>query len=168
MAEAPGISVRAAQAADAEAIAAIYNHYVAGSIVTFEEQPVTAQQMAQRLDETAPLPWLVAETNGKVAGYACASRWKGRCAYRYSAESSVYLDHALTGRGIGSLLYEALIDALHAQGLHVIIGGIALPNDASVRLHEKFGFRKTAHFEQVGFKFGRWIDVAYFQLTFAG
>lgn len=168
MAETSRIAVRAAHAADAEALAAIYNHYVANTIVTFEEEAVTAHQMAQRLAETAPLPWLVAESNSKLAGYACASKWKGRCAYRYSVESSVYLDRALTGRGIGSLLYEALIDALRAQGLHTIISGIALPNDASIRLHDKFGFRKIGHFEQVGYKFGRWIDVAYFQLSLTG
>lgn len=165
MADAREVIVRPARAVDAEAIVAIYNHYIANTVVTFEEQPVTAPRMAQRLDEAAPLPWLVAESDGEVVGYACASKWKGRCAYRYSVESSVYLDPAAVGRGIGSMLYAALIDALHAQRLHTIISGIALPNDASIRLHEKFGFRKIGHFEQVGYKFGRWIDVAYFQLS---
>jgi L-amino acid N-acyltransferase YncA len=158
--------VRAACAHDANALARIYNHYIRETVVTFEEAPIDAATMAARLQETAAsaLPWLVVEYAGAVAGYAYASKWKGRCAYRHSVESTVYLDAAQTGRGLGTQLYTALLDVLRARTLHAVIGGIALPNAASVALHEKLGFRKVAHFEEVGFKFGRWIDVGYWQL----
>lgn len=162
----PVSAIRPARAADADALARIYNHYIRETIITFEEQPVDAAAMALRMDETAAasLPWLVAEAGGAVLGYAYASKWKGRCAYRYSVESTVYLDAAKTGRGLGTPLYRALIDALRGRSLHAVIGGIALPNEASVALHEKLGFRKVAQFPEVGYKFGRWIDVGYWQL----
>ena len=159
--------IRPAMARDAEAIARIYNHYIAETIITFEEAPVSTEEMAARIAEVAsiPLPWLVAEGNGAILGYAYAGKWKSRCAYRYTVESTVYLDSASTGRGAGTLLYEALIASLRESGIHVVIGGVALPNAASVALHEKLGFRKVAHFDEVGYKFERWIDVGYWQKT---
>jgi len=99
-----------------------------------------------------------------VLGYAYASKWKSRCAYRYAVESSIYLAPDATGRGLGTRLYVALIDALRAKSVHTIIGGIALPNPASVALSEKLGFRKIGQFEQVGWKFEKWIDVGYWEL----
>jgi L-amino acid N-acyltransferase YncA len=87
----------------------------------------------------------------------------GRCAYRYSVESTVYLDPSFTGKGVGTRLYERLLASLRASGIHVVIGGIALPNPRSVAFHEKFGLTKAAHFNEVGFKFGEWIDVGYWQ-----
>lgn len=160
------VSIRTATAHDAAAIVGIYNPFVAGTCITFETEPVQASEMAHRIRETldASLPWLVAEADGRVVGYAYASKWKGRCAYRYSVESTVYLDPACTGRGIGLRLYAALIDAVRACSMHSMIGGIALPNAASVALHERLGFRKVAHFEQVGYKQDRWVDVGYWQL----
>lgn len=164
-----GLTVRPATAADAAALAGIYNHYVTATIVTFEEEPVTVAEMARRLADVqaAPLPWLVAERDGAVVGYAYASRWKARIGYRHSAESTVYLAPDQGGRGIGSRLYGELLEALRADGFHAVMGGIALPNPASVALHEKLGFRKVAHFEEQGTKFGRWIDVGYWQRLFA-
>jgi L-amino acid N-acyltransferase YncA len=133
--------------------------------ISFEEQPVPVAEMAARGSEiaSASFPWLVAESDAGIVGYAYASKWKGRCAYRYSAEATVYVAPSATGRGIGTLLYRGVFDALRALQMRVVIGGIALPNEASVALHEKMGMRKVAHFEQVGYKFGRWIDVAYYQ-----
>lgn len=159
--------IRTASTNDAAAVALIYNHYVLDTIVTFEETPVTAAEMSARIAETqaASLPWLVADELGTVAGYALATRWKGRCSYRFSVEVTVYLDPSFTGRGLGSQLYEALFAELRARRLHVAIGGIALPNPASVALHEKFGLKQVAHFSQVGFKFGRWVDVGYWQIV---
>ena len=159
-------TVRAVTPADAGAVATIYNHYVLQTVVTFEEEPVTADEMSRRVDEVkaASLPWFVAERAGAIAGYAYASRWRARSAYRYSSEVTVYLAPEHGRRGIGSALYVELLFALRGCGLHAAIGGIALPNDASVGLHEKFGFKKVAHFEQTGFKFNRWIDVGYWQL----
>jgi phosphinothricin acetyltransferase len=148
-------------------MARIYNYYVVNTVITFEEEPVTAQTMAARVAEAqeASLPWLVAEIGGSVVGYAYASKWKGRCSYRYSVETTIYLEHGHEGRGIGRKLYSALLLDLRARGMHVVIGGAALPNDASIALHEKLGFERVATFCQVGFKHGRWIDVAYWQLV---
>lgn len=159
-------AIRPARDGDAAALARIYNHYIAGTCITFETEPVAAAEMARRVVDTAGdgLPWLVACRAGEVTGYAYASKWKGRCAYRYTAEVTVYLDPAMTGQGIGRLLYIALVEDLRTRGMHAAIGGIALPNDPSIRLHERLGFRKVAHFEQVGFKQGRWIDVGYWQV----
>ena len=160
------MSIRMATVEDAAAIAAIYNPYVADSCVTFETEPVQAAGMAARITEVldAGLPWLLAEDAAGAAGFAYASKWKGRCAYRFSVESTVYLHWDHTGRGIGRALYGRLLEEIRARRMHAVIGGIALPNAASVALHERLGFRKVAHFEQVGYKQDRWIDVGYWQL----
>lgn len=156
--------IRMATRADAESVCAIYNHYVAHTIVTFEEQAVTAAEMQSRMAAVLEkLPWWVLEHDGVIAGYAYASPWKSRVGYRFSVESSIYLAPAQTGRGFGSALYQSLLDDLRARNIHCVIGGAALPNPASVALHEKLGFTKIAHFRENGFKFGRWIDVAYWQ-----
>lgn len=158
--------IRSASAKDAAEIARIYNHYVAATCITFETDPVAVCDMAGRIAETlaAPLPWLVAESAEGLTGYAYASKWKGRCAYRFSVESTVYLSRDHTGKGIGEALYSELIAQLRRLSMHTVIGGIALPNRASVALHERLGFKKVAHFEQVGFKQDRWVDVGYWQL----
>lgn len=160
-------TVRAAGLTDAESIAAIYNHYVANTVVTFEEEEVSAAEMERRIHDvwSSSLPWLVAEEAGRIRGYAYATRWRARAAYRFSVEVTVYLAADHGGRGIGTKLYGELFPLLHARSLHAIIGGIALPNDASVALHEKFGMRKVAQFQEVGFKLGRWVDVGYWQRT---
>ncbi|GMV21753.1 MAG: phosphinothricin N-acetyltransferase [Acidimicrobiia bacterium] len=159
--------IRAAAATDAGAIADIYNHFVQHTTVTFEETPVPDTVMAERLAETFAdrLPFLVAVPDGAVEGFAYASKWKGRCAYRFSSEVTVYLRPGAEGRGLGSALYAALIPQLKAQGIHALLGGIALPNASSVALHEKFGFTNVAHFREVGRKFDRWVDVGYWQLV---
>jgi len=159
------VVIRAAAAEDAQAIAAIYNHYVLETIVTFEEMPVTAADMARRIAEVevAALPWLVADLDGRVVGYAYATPWRSRVGYRFSVEVTVYTAPGQKGRGIGSRLYGELLPLLEAKGLHAAMGGLALPNDASIALHEKFGFRKVAHFREAGIKFGRWVDVGYWQ-----
>ncbi len=159
-------SIRPATANDAEQIAAIYNHYIANTAITFETEPVDAQEIADRIDTTTaiPLPWLVAVDDGTVLGYAYASKWKGRCAYRFAVEATIYLDVEHTGKGIGLPLYSALIDAIRGHSMRSVIGGISLPNDASVHLHERLGFCKVGHFERVGFKHDHWIDVGYWQL----
>lgn len=157
--------IRLATPADAGAIAAIYNHYVATTTISFEEAPVTAQEMARRIaDVGAKLPWYVCARAGTVLGYAYATPWRVRSAYRFSVESSVYVAHDRARQGIGARLYRALLDDLRARGLVAVIGGIAQPNPASVALHEAFGFRKVAHFERVGRKFDQWVDVGYWEL----
>jgi len=158
--------IRSATPADGAPVASIYNPYVTGSIVTFEEEPASATEMSRRIDDVLAmsLPWLVAERDGDVLGFAYATKWRPRFGYRFSVEVTVYLAVDQGGRGIGSSLYESLIAGLRERRLHAALGGIALPNDASVALHEKFGFKKVAHFTQVGIKFDRWIDVGYWQL----
>ena len=159
------MKVRPATGADAAQIAAIYNHYIATSVITFEESPVEPDEMARRIADVQAMafPWLVAEREGAVAGFAYGNKWKVRAAYRHSSEITVYVRTGLLASGVGSSLYAELLPMLKGIGIHAAIGGIALPNDASVRLHEKLGFRKVAHFEEVGFKFNRWVDVAYWQ-----
>ncbi|HEX2529944.1 MAG TPA: arsinothricin resistance N-acetyltransferase ArsN1 family B [Burkholderiaceae bacterium] len=158
--------IRPASEDDAEAISRIYNHYILHTCITFEEQPLSPAAMADRIGEVQAggFPWLVAEDAGGIAGYAYAAKWRTRPAYRYSAESSVYLSPAAAGKGYGTHLYSELIHLLRQQGIHAVIGGIAQPNEASVALHEKLGFHKVAHFPQVGFKLDRWLDVGYWQL----
>ena len=158
------MKISQAKPEDAEAVASIYNHYIENTVITFEEKAVSADEMRGRIaDVTANLPWLVCEVDGAVAGYAYATQLRARSAYRYSAETTVYLDSAQVGKGLGTRLYETLIAELKAKSIHTVIGGIALPNAASVALHEKMGYRKVAHYEQVGWKFGKWIDVGYWQ-----
>lgn len=163
------MDIRDATPEDAGAIAAIYNPYVTDTLVTFETDALSAEEMRNRIAgaHAANLPWLVATEGGAVVGYTHASPWKGRWAYRYSVESTVYLAHSRTRRGLGSQLYAALVDRLREGGFHAVIGGIALPNEASIALHERLGFEKVAHFPQVGFKHERWIDVGYWQLLLA-
>jgi phosphinothricin acetyltransferase len=161
--------IRSAGVDDAAAIAAIYNHYVEHSMITFEEEPVADSAMAQRIVEvTQSYPWLVDEEDGKIRGYAYATRWRPRASYRFSTESTAYLAPGEVGRGLGTELYRNLLDALAAAGVHCVLGGIALPNAASVALHEKLGFEKVAHLRAVGRKFDQWIDVGYWQKVFAG
>jgi phosphinothricin acetyltransferase len=108
-------------------------------------------------------PWLVFEKNNKVIGYAYASKWKARSAYRFSAESTIYLHHNYIGIGVGTMLYQALIEDVKKRDVHRLIAGIALPNEPSIALHERQGFTKCAQFNEVGFKQNRWIDVGYWE-----
>jgi L-amino acid N-acyltransferase YncA len=161
----PATQIRPASTGDGEAIARIYEHYVLNTSVSFEEHPPSPAEMSERIREvlSSSLPWLVAEQVQRIVGYAFALKWKGRSAYRHSVESSVYLDPAFVGRGVGAQLYGALLDALRERSIHTVIGGIALPNPASIALHERLGFSKVAHFKEVGYKFGQWVDVGYWQ-----
>lgn len=160
-------AVRSASPADADAIARIYNHYIRNTVITFEEEPVSGHVMANRVAEVQglSLPWLVAEIDNVIVGYAYAGKWKARSAYRYSVETTIYLEHGWEGRGVGTTLYSELLSILRERGIHVAIGGAALPNEASAALHEKLGFKHVATFHQVGFKHDRWVDVAYWQIV---
>ena len=157
--------IRAIRPEDASQICAIYNYYIENTIVTFEETPVSESEMKSRIvQNTQKHSWIVYEQDGVIIGYAYASEWKSRCAYKYSVETTVYLKSDAKGQGIGSILYGELIRLLREKNLHAAIGGIALPNEASVALHEKFGFEKIGQFKQVGYKFDTWIDVGYWEL----
>jgi phosphinothricin acetyltransferase len=168
----PGLNrdlvIRAARESDAAALAGIYNPYVIDTTITFEESAVDSSEMAARVNETnvSGLPFLMADIEGSAAGFAYASKWKGRCAYRHTVETTVYVDRKHWQRGIGKTLYTRLLELLQGEGFHAAIGGIALPNEPSVALHERLGFAKVAQFREVGFKFDRWIDVGYWERLF--
>lgn len=150
---------------DASSISEIYNHYVSQTPITFEEVPIAAEEMRRRmLEVTQTFPWLVCEEEGKLLGYSYATKWRERPAYRFTVEATVYLHPTSVGKGRGSALLDALLNELRKREVHCVIGGIALPNEASVALFEKFGFRQSAFFKEAGYKFGRWIDVGNWQL----
>ncbi|MFT5758082.1 MAG: L-amino acid N-acyltransferase YncA [Alteromonadaceae bacterium] len=158
--------IRSIEKKDIDQIVEIYNHYITETVITFEEESVTFIDMSARIEKitTDNLPWLVAEDdNGTVIGYAYASKWRERFSYRYSVEVTAYLTPNATKKGIGSKLYEHLLAELKRKSIHTIIGGITLPNAASIALHEKFGMKQVAHFKEVGFKFKQWLDVGYWQ-----
>ena len=160
-------TIRNATPDDAPGIGEIYNYYVEETVISFEETPISSDEVRDRMKLVADcgLPWLVLEEKGIIRGYAYASRWHVRVSYRHSVESSVYLRNGETGKGYGRKLYARLIEMLKENSsVHTVIGGIALPNPPSVGLHESFGFEKTAHYREIGFKFGQWIDVGYWQL----
>lgn len=157
--------IRSVQNSDSSHICDLYNYYVTDTTVTFEEESVSTGEMKRRIGEiTDNYPWLVYELDDKVVGFSYAGTWKGRSAYRYTAESTVYVHKDFHGRGIGSALYQRLIMDLRELGLHAVLGCIALPNQASQALHEKIGFQKIGQFSHVGYKFGTWLDVGYWEL----
>ena len=158
--------IRKAESSDAAGIADIYNYYIKNTIITFEEKEVTQDEISRRIEDVSSdsLPWIGAEKEKRIVGYAYASKWKTRSAYRFSLESTVYLEQNSVGSGTGSMLYNELLSILKDTGTHVVLAVIALPNPSSIALHEKFGFRKAAHFNEVGIKFNKWIDVGYRQL----
>ncbi len=158
--------LRLAAAPDFAAIAAITNHYIATTAIHFGDRPVTAAELRELWEEHAQVyPWLVVEAAGKVAGYAKAGVFRARAAYRWTTEIGVYLDPACRGRGLGRLVYGRLCAMLQVQGFHAAIGGIAMPNDASVRLHEQLGFTHWGTLRRAGRKFDRWHDVSFWQLA---
>jgi len=160
------MDIRSAVASDSAQIAEIYNYYIENSHATFETERIDASEMLRRMEEgwTAGYPFLVYEDQDAVVGYAYGRRYRPRFAYLHSIEISVYVKHGSEGKNIGTLLYSQLISEIQQTNFHAVIGGISLPNDASIRLHEKFGFEKVAHFPEVGRKFDRWIDVGYWEL----
>lgn len=156
--------IRPCEVGDVAAICDIYNHYIRHTVITFEEVPIQVMEMTQRIDVvTRRYPWLVGEEDGVIVGYAYASKWKERAAYRHTAESTVYVRAGFSGKGHGKALYAALLEALPRHDCHVVLGCIALPNAESVGLHEHFGFEKVAHFTEVGRKFDQWLDVGYWR-----
>jgi len=158
------IELRLATPADADAIAAIYAPVIRDTVTSFETAVVPPDEMRERIDTTlARYPWLVAETGGAVLGYAYATQHRARAAYAWSVDVSVYLADRARRRGVGRALYVALLDLLTAQGYANAFAGIALPNDASVGLHEALGFTLVGVYRSVGWKLGAWHDVGWWQ-----
>lgn len=157
--------IRQATVKDAEAIAAIYNYYIVNTIATFEESEITANEINTRIMKVgdAGLPWLVLEEDCQIVGYAYAATWNTRSAYRHTAEVTIYLLPQMASKGLGYRLYQELFSQLRKKDIHTVIGVIALPNLVSVAIHEKFAMKKVGHFEQLGYKFGKWHDVGYWQ-----
>ena len=161
------VIIRPAKLDDAEQIVAIYNHYVKDTIVTFDTDLKSSFEFRNEMMEVIKkCPYYVAEKEGQILGYAMATDWKSRCSYKYSVESSIYMDPSHKGKGIGYKLYFKLLKELKNTEIHAVIAGISLPNVVSVELHQKMGFEKIAHFKEVGYKFNRWIDVGYWELIF--
>ncbi len=158
--------IRHASVEDSFAIVAIYNWYIVNTYFTFEEAQLEVKEISRRIakaDEQSP--WLVLLEENQVVGFACAVPWKQRAAYRFSRETSIYLQQDKLGMGRGARLYQQLIDEIRETPIHVLIAGIAQPNPGSVALHEKMGFRKIGQFQELGKKFDHFIDIAYWQIT---
>jgi phosphinothricin acetyltransferase len=159
------LTIRAADTADARAIRDIYALVVETTAISFELVPPTVEEMSARISKvTAQFPWLVAEVGDSVVGYVYASAHSERAAYRWTVETSVYIEEGWRGRGLGGALYDELIGQLRELGYLVAIAGIALPNDASIAVHERVGFRRVGTLPSVGHKFGAWWDVGYWCL----
>ncbi len=161
-----GIVIRPVTAADARDISAIYNHYVTATTVSFETEPVTAEEMERRVAEiSAAFPYYVCETGGRVAGWCCAHPWKDRAAYARTWETTVYLSPEARGRGAGAALMARLVEACRADGrCHALVACITAENAASIAFHTRLGFRRVSLFKEVGRKMGRWLDVADYEL----
>lgn len=156
--------VRLATERDAAPIAAIYAPYCESSPVSFETSAPSAGEIAHRIRNiTTQWPWLVLDAGGLVAGYAYASRYRERAAYMWAVDTAVYVSSAHRRRGVGRALYTALLDILRQQGYFKACAGITLPNPASVGLHEAFGFALVGVYRGIGYKFGSWHDVAWYE-----
>jgi phosphinothricin acetyltransferase len=158
--------IRLAGADDFAAIAAITNHYIRHTAIHFGQDDVTAAELRAAWQASDVHPWLVTTApGGDVLGYAKSGVWRARAAYRWITETGIYLEPASCGRGLGEPLYRRLLAVLQAQGYHAAVGGIALPNDKSVRLHERLGFLHRGTFPRAGRKFDRWHDLGFWHLT---
>lgn len=160
------VLIRLAGPSDAAAIAAIYRPYVESSTISFEEIAPDAPEIVQRMADPVH-PWLVAELDGRIVGFASTTRLRGRSAYRWSVETGLYLEREAQGRGVGRELLTAHLELLKRQGFVTAIAGISLPNEASVVLHEKLGFVLSGIERGVGFKLGEWVDVGRWQKDLA-
>lgn len=160
------VQVRPGTEADLQALTDLYNHYVRETPITFDVEPLTLEQRRPWLlshPEDGPYRLLVASQADRVLGYATSSPFRPKAAYATSVEVTVYCAPDAGGRGVGTLLYASLFEALADEDVHRAYAGIALPNEASARLHARFGFRPVGVFREVGRKFGRYWDVAWYE-----
>ncbi len=158
------IEIRSAQIEDAADLVAIYAPYVEQTAITFETQVPTVAEFANRIEQTLEkFPYLVAAEEGQVLGYAYASTYKARAAYEWTVELSVYVQQEARGKGIGQQLYTALEEELEAHGFKNFLACITLPNPESIAFHEKNDYKQVAHFRKVGYKFGAWHDIVWYQ-----
>ncbi len=161
--------IRPVEPGDFPAIAELTNGFITGTTVHFGYQPQTPDELLGAWLKTRErYPFVVALMDGRFAGFAKASRWRERDAYGWTAETGIYVERNVHRRGVGRALYGALIDACGKAGFHTLVGGVTLPNEPSVRLHQACGFSHVGTFRQVGWKFGDWHDVAFYQRLLAG
>jgi phosphinothricin acetyltransferase len=160
------VQVRSAAEEDLVRAREVVNHYIEHSVFNFRTAPQSIDEVralwAQRHQR---FPWLVAVVDGRVVGVAYAGPWNDRDAYRWTVESTVYVDPSAHRRGVGDALYTELLDRLRRQGFHSAVAVIALPNDPSVRLHERHGFARAGHLREAGFKHDAWHDVGFWQCS---
>ena len=160
------MTLRIANEKDADAILSIYTPYITGTSFSFETETPSSIQFAERISANLQhWPWLVCETDGKIAGYAYGSRYRERKGYQWCVECSVYIHDDFQRRGIAKTLYAALLEILKLQGYRNVYAVINLPNDKSVSFHESFGFTWLTTYKNVGYKLGKWKDVGWWQLT---
>ncbi len=159
------MNIRKATSDDAQAICNIYNYYIENTAVTFETVPVSETEMKQRINDIihSGHPFYVGENDNKIIGYYYTHTWNSRHAYDSTAEVSIYFDKDETGKGYGTQLFEHLLMHIDKSKIHVLISGITLPNEGSVRLHEKFGFKQISYMKEIGWKFDQWQDVGHWQ-----
>ena len=160
--------MRQATAGDADRLAEIYNWYILNTIITFETDVVSPQEMTKRIQEKlSHHDWLVGEANQEVIGYAYYGSFRTRAAYHHTVESSIYLSQESIGKGFGRALYTQLLESVKSQGFREVIGVISLPNPQSIALHRAMGFTEVGVLKRVGYKFGRYIDDGIWQLSVA-
>ena len=160
------MEIRKATLNDVHVICSIYNYYIENTAITFENEPVSEAEMEQRMSEVihSGYSFYVGEIDKKVVGYYYTHRWNSRCAYNTTVEESIYLDKEETGKGYGTKLLEHLLEHIDKSKFHALIAGICIPNEGSVRIHEKFGFKQISHMKEIGRKFNQWQDVGHWQL----
>ncbi|HWA81917.1 MAG TPA: GNAT family N-acetyltransferase, partial [Fimbriimonadaceae bacterium] len=151
---------------DLAGILEILNREILEGYAHFGIEPASLADTEREFDQAGNLPWMVAEQEGVIVGFARANPWKSRGGYRYTCEVGVYVRPEAQGQGVGIRIYESLIPELRSRGFKTLLAGVALPNPASVRLHERFGFQRVGTLPQVGWKQGAWRDVGYWALTF--
>ena len=158
-------NIRKAELTDAHAIAEIYNYYIANTTVTYETETITAEEMERRIKEISEkYPYLVYEEDGKVVAYCYAHPWRTRAAFLHTLETSIYLSHTAKRHGIGTKLLTKLIDIIKQQGYHALIATITDENKESDAFHKRMGFRQVGQYEQVGWKFNRWIGLNCYEM----
>lgn len=157
-------AIREATLEDAAEIAAIYNHYIENTVITFDIETISEEEMLSKITNLQKdYPVLVVTMGEEIAGFAYGSQWKSKTAYKHSAETTIYMHPDHQGKGLGIRLYNAVLSSLPLFEIVNAIACITVPNDASIKLHEKLGFKKVGKFDKVGFKKEKWIDVEYWQ-----
>lgn len=160
-----GVEIRTVRDEDFDAIATLTNYYIVNTPIHFGSDPVTSEELRGSWMKTRErYPFLIAAVDGGFVGYAKAGVWRDRAAYLWTTEVGIYVERGTQGRGVGKALYGTLMDGLRKQGFHSVIGGITLPNEASVGLHEALGFKQVSHVKHAGWKFGKWHDVGFWQV----